>query len=324
MSKLDAERGRARSAIRRRKSINKVLISIPLQQDFAFTSGRHATLVFKHLTYRYECVIGMGLAPRQRCKHRNNSVWKNVRRSEKTHVEMQDHAPHPIEHCDRNNKISKVFVADDHPVFCEIIKAIIGETKDFVVVGSANNGEGALSALASLEVDLLLLDLLLPELSGLEVLERLKQSGSAVKTIVYSGVISDAVVAGSFSRGACAVLPKSARLDEFWSTLRAVSADKIVISSRSGDVLRNFIKQKTTRENLGQTDLAIVRMLALQRTVKEISADLNMSKSAIYKARTRIMHRLGLNRSDEILECARSLGLIAPAHYPTSNGSGQL
>lgn len=265
--------------------------------------------------------------PRYWEKNKTYSEWKYIWKSEKSlrnHMEMQKYTPYEITPCNPKNKISKVFVADDHPVFSELIKAIIGETKDFVVVGSASNGEAVLSALASLDVDLLLLDLLLPELSGLEVLERLKQSGSAVKTIVYSGVISDAVVADSFSRGACAVLPKSARMDEFWSTLRAVSADKIVINSRSGDILRNFIKQKTTRVNLGQTDLAIVRMLALQRTVKEISADLNMSKSAIYKARTRIMDRLGLNRSDDILECARSLGLIAPAHYPTSNGIGQL
>ncbi len=208
-------------------------------------------------------------------------------------------------------KISyRVFVVDDHPIFSDVLAELLNQSGDFVVAGSASNGEEALTRLATLEVDILLLDLMLPGISGLEVLERLRGIDFAAKTVVYSGVATDESIAAAFAQGVSAFIEKSAGVDELLTSLRSVMKGEFPMNSRMSSVLRAVVRQRTARKDLAPSDLLILRRLALRHTAKEIADELGMSASAVYKARTRIGTRLGLSGRAGFFAAAASLGLV--------------
>jgi two-component system nitrate/nitrite response regulator NarL len=204
----------------------------------------------------------------------------------------------------------RVFVVDDHPIFSDVLAELLNQSGDFVVAGSASNGEEALTRLASMEVDVLLLDLMLPGISGLEVLERLRGMDFAAKTVVYSGVATDEAIAAAFAQGVSAFIEKSAGVDELLTSLRSVMKGEFPMNSRMSSVLRAVVRQRTARKDLAPSDLLILRRLALRHTAKEISDELGMSASAVYKARTRIGARLGLSGRAGFFSAAASLGLV--------------
>ncbi len=187
----------------------------------------------------------------------------------------------------------RIFLVDDHPVFAQMLAEVLNQSGDFVVVGSAGDGRTALAMLAELEVDVLLLDLMLPVISGLEVLAQLRQKRSAVRTVVLSGVASDESIATAFVLGACAVVEKSAEVNELFDALRTVARGGFPMNSRVSGVLRTVVRQRTAGKELAQSDLLILRRLELHYTVKKIADELGLSASAVYKARTRIRHRMG-------------------------------
>ena len=204
-------------------------------------------------------------------------------------------------------------MVDDHPIFAQVLAELLNQSGDFVVVGSAGDGRTALAMLAGLKVDVLLLDLMLPGISGLEVLDQLRQKRSAVRTVVYSGVASDESIAAAFAFGACAVVEKSAEVNELFDALRTVARGGFPMNSRMSGVLRAVVRQRTAGKELGLSDLLILRRLALHNTAKEIADELGLSASAVYKARKRIMHRMGLTERGGFLGAASRLGLISPA-----------
>lgn len=204
----------------------------------------------------------------------------------------------------------RVFVVDDHPIFTEVLAELLNQSGEFLVVGSAGDGRTALAMMAEMQVDLLLLDLMLPDLSGLEVLEQLRLKRSTVRIVVYSGMASDESIAAAYSRGACAVLEKSAHVNELMETLRAVMRGEFPMNSRMSGVLREMVRQRTVSNGLGRTDLLILRRLAMRHTAKEIAVELESSVSAVYKARTRIMRRMGLTSRSGFAQAAESLGLV--------------
>jgi DNA-binding NarL/FixJ family response regulator len=164
--------------------------------------------------------------------------------------------------------------------------------------------------LETLQVDILLLDLMLPGISGLEVLERLRGSKCVTRTVVYSGIATDESIAAAFAEGVSAFIEKSSGAEELLTSLRAVVRGEFPMNSRMSSVLRSVVRQRTARKDLAPSDLLILRRLALRHTAKEIADELGMSASAVYKARMRIGSRLGLSGRAGFFSAAASLGLV--------------
>lgn len=204
----------------------------------------------------------------------------------------------------------RVFVVDDHPIFSDVLAELLNQSGDFAVVGSASSGEEALARLEALPVDILLLDLMLPGISGLEVLERLRGRDGVMRTVVYSGMATDESIAAAFAQGVSAFIEKSAGVEELLASLRAVVRGEFPMNARMSGVLRAVVRQRMARKDLAASDLLILRRLALRHTAKEIADELGMSASAVYKARTRIATRMGLSGRAGFYSAAASLGLV--------------
>ena len=220
--------------------------------------------------------------------------------------------------------LPRVYIVDDHPVFVGMLSELLNHSGYFQVVGSAGDGATALNELSRVEVDVLLLDLLMPGMSGLELLERLKDQRRRIRTAVFSGVSSDEAIAAAFARGASAVLGKYAPIPELINALRAVAAGESPMNSHTSGVLRALVQQRTLGRDLGKTDMSVLRRLAVHRTVKEIADELSMSKSAIYKSRCRIMQKLGVTQASRLPSAARKLGLVFSVDGMAAQTNGSL
>ena len=216
---------------------------------------------------------------------------------------------------------SRVFIVDDHPILSEVLTELLNRTDDFTVVGVAKDAETALKQLEGLAVDILVLDLMLPGMGGLELLEALRVARSRMKVVMCSGVGSDNAIMEAYSQGVSAFLEKSTGVEELVSTLRAVADGKFPLNSRMGELLRDHVRRRKVFKPLAAGDMLILRRLSNGQTVKEIAGELGISMSGVYKARERIKTRMNIKGTAGFFHVAMSLGLISPSAAPTSQGA---
>lgn len=211
---------------------------------------------------------------------------------------------------------SRVFIVDDHPILSEVLADMLNRTDDFTVVGVATDGERALKQLEGLSVDILLLDLMLPGMGGLELLEAVRATRAQMKVVMCSGVGGDNAIMEAYSQGVSAYVEKSTGVDELFSTLRAVAAGKFPLNSRMGGLIRAQVRRRKAFKPLAAGDLLILRRLSNGQSLKEIAGELGISASGVYKARARIKARMNIKGAAGFFHVAMSLGLVYPAMTP--------
>src|ERR687893_2069160 len=118
----------------------------------------------------------------------------------------------------------RLLVADDHPMLREGLVAVLGTQPDFEVVGEAADGEEVVRLAASLDPDVILLDLEMPGTDGVEALEKLRDAGSRARTIVFTAYNTDERILGSLRAGARGYLLKGASRQEIFGAIRTVQA----------------------------------------------------------------------------------------------------
>ena len=118
---------------------------------------------------------------------------------------------------------TRILIADSNQDFCRLISEAFSRESDLEVVGVAGDGVEALRLLAELNPDLLLMDLVLPKLDGLELLRRLPESGAKCSIIVLSGFVNSKVIADCSARGADYFMPKPCDIPALLSRIRQLS-----------------------------------------------------------------------------------------------------
>lgn len=205
---------------------------------------------------------------------------------------------------------TRVFLIDDHPLYSTVLTEILRDSGDFEMVGSATDGAAAITFLKEYPVDLVLVDLMLPGMSGIEVLETLRDLKLPVKAVVFSGLGTDESIAATFSLGACAYVEKSVEVKELLETLRAVARGEFPLNARTSDVLRGMVRQRTRAKPLASPDLMILKRLAGHASAKEIAEEMGLSLSGVYKARARLATRLGTDNWEGFAAAAANYGLV--------------
>jgi DNA-binding NarL/FixJ family response regulator len=214
-------------------------------------------------------------------------------------------------HAPRAKSPIRTFIVDDHPIFAEVLAEMLNRSGDFTVVGVANDGETALKRLAGLAVDIVIVDLMLPGMGGLELLEALRANRTEARLVMCSGLGTDSVIVEAYAQGVSAFVEKSMAVEELFSTLRAVAAGNFPLNSRMSELLRDFVWQRKSVKPLVAGDMLILRRLAMGRALKEIADELGISASAAYKARARIKARMNIKGAAGFFQVAMSLGLVS-------------
>lgn len=200
-------------------------------------------------------------------------------------------------------------VVEDQTTLRELLQELLADRAGYTVELAAD-GAAALEALEKRSFDLVLLDLVLPDMHGLELLPRLAKSHTRV--LVLTAQARPGVVKEAMERGAHAVVTKGAPLRELREAIDRVSAGGVYYSSESSALLREAAFAPMRDEQLTQRQREILRGVASGLSSKEIAARLSISEKTVSNHRARIMERLGVHDVASLTRYAVSLGLVDP------------
>ena len=208
----------------------------------------------------------------------------------------------------------RIVLADDHKVVREGIRALIEKEADIEVAGEADNGLEAIRLTEEKQPDIVLLDIAMPDLNGLEVARRIRESWPRIRIIALSAYESSQYVLGMINAGASGYLLKEVAFGEVRDAIRTVAAGEVYLSSKvAGTVVDGYLhKTAGTGEavaSLSDREREVLQLLAEGHTVKEIAAKLFISIKTVEVHRWKLMKKLGLRNIAELIKFAIREGI---------------
>lgn len=201
----------------------------------------------------------------------------------------------------------RLLIVDDHPVVREGLASMLQREPDIEIVGRAENGTEAISMFRSIKPDIALVDLSLPDLSGVEVITHVRTQLPDARFIVLSVHRKEDEVYRAISAGARAYLQKDVAVGELLNAIRTVHAGSRYLSTAIADSLADHFSGTTLTPR--ETD--VLRRLVSGKTNKELAQELKLSEKTVKAHLSSILDKLGVcNRSQAIMVAVRR-GLVA-------------
>jgi DNA-binding NarL/FixJ family response regulator len=208
----------------------------------------------------------------------------------------------------------RVMIVDDHTVVRDGISTLIDSQDDFEVVGKASDGQEAVERAPAIRPDVVLMDLRMPRMDGVEAMRRLRAELTDVKCIVLTTFDTDSYIFEAIEAGARGFLLKDASREELFRAIRGVHAGESLIepsvAARVLDRMASLARGETTGPSLSERELQVLEELARGRANKEIAASLSLSESTVKTYVARIFGKLDASGRTEAVTKALQLGLI--------------
>jgi len=207
----------------------------------------------------------------------------------------------------------RLVIVDDHPVVRQGVRNMLAYQPDIEVVGEAADAASCFRCLQELEVDLVLLDVRLPDMSGIEVARRLKREHPQIRVIILTTYDDDEFLTNALAAGAEGYLLKSVSPAVLTAAIRQVATGERLLSPSLVDTLiRDYqrVSQAYTRRDLSEEQLQILRLIAEGATNREIAEVIFVSETTAKRKVQEILELLGAaNRAQAAAEAARR-GLV--------------
>lgn len=207
-----------------------------------------------------------------------------------------------------------VLIADDHTVVRQGLKQILSSDPQLSVIGEAADGNEVLSALESLKVDALVLDITMPGRNGLDVLKEVKRRRPTLPVLVLSMHPEDQFAIRILRAGAAGYITKESAPEELVGALRKVCSGGKYVSPQLAERLAVFIEDEITRpphEKLSDREFEVLRMLALGKTVSEVAEELLLSVKTVSTYRSRVLEKMKMTSNAELTRYALQNDLIS-------------
>ncbi|MCB9177052.1 MAG: response regulator transcription factor [Caldilineae bacterium] len=206
----------------------------------------------------------------------------------------------------------RVVVADDHHLVREGIVTLLNRSGEIEVVGEASDGAAALALVAQAAPDVLVLDLTMPGVDGLEVLRRLSASASTVSTVILSVHAESALVQEVLAAGARGFVPKAAVTEELILAIRAARHGASYLSPAASAALLQPVAPRPSEPAVGlsQREREVLAHVAAGLTSRAIAAELGLSVKTVERHRSNLMAKLGVGNVVDLLRTAIRLQLI--------------
>ncbi|MCX6005746.1 MAG: response regulator transcription factor [Chloroflexi bacterium] len=208
----------------------------------------------------------------------------------------------------------KILIVDDHPVVREGIGAMLKREPDFKIVGEASNGLEAVEQARELSPDVILMDLRMPEMDGVEAISRIKEAKPEVKFIILTTFSDDEYIFKGIAAGARAYLLKDAPREELFKAIRAVSRGEsliqTVVASRVLDKLAELSRKNPGAETLSEREVEVLRLMAKGVSNSNIAEELSITQSTVKTHITSIFQKLNVTTRTEAVTTALKRGII--------------
>ncbi len=204
----------------------------------------------------------------------------------------------------------RVLLADDHAMFRLGIRRILSTEDGIEVVGEVGDGLDVFGFLADNEVDVLVLDLSLPGLSGLQILGRIGDEAPRVSVVVLTMYPEDHFAASLIRQGAGAYISKSSSPDELVKAIRVVADGGIYLTSKLRAIEERGTSGSRPHERLSPRETQVFMSLIGGKTVSETAAEIDLAVSTVSTVVSRIKDKLGAGSVADLVLYAHRVGLL--------------
>jgi two-component system invasion response regulator UvrY len=209
----------------------------------------------------------------------------------------------------------RVLVADDHAVVRRGVVQILDEAPDLVAAGEASSGRQVLQKVQENDYDVLVLDIGMPDGSGLEVLHQLRTLRPDLRVLILSMYPERQYALRALKAGAAGYLTKESAPDELVAAVRRIAqGGKYITQSLAEELTAALVgeAEKTPEEILSDREFQVVCMLAEGKTIAGIAEELSLSVKTISTYRARVLEKLNLSNTAEIIRYAFEHKLVEP------------
>jgi RNA polymerase sigma factor (sigma-70 family) len=218
----------------------------------------------------------------------------------------------------RQTERLRVLIADDHPMVRQVIRRACEDRAALQIVGEAAFGVEAIEKCIDLQPDVLVLDLGLPDLDGIEVIKRLRDMNLSVRILVITGRDDRATVLSVLREGADGYLEKTGSVDRIGAAIEAVASGtrlfslehRQVLQEEIGDIARRMREMASASANLSRRERQVLGLIGEGLTTRQMARRLGVSERTIESHISRLYQKLGVRTRVQALHRAAGLGLI--------------
>ncbi|MES9962260.1 MAG: response regulator transcription factor [Candidatus Sedimenticola sp. 20ELBAFRAG] len=207
----------------------------------------------------------------------------------------------------------RILLADDHVMFREGLEKVLNETDGLLVSDAVSDGAEVLKKLVNQDWDVLVLDIAMSGLGGIDVLKSLKARKSSMKVLVLSMYPPEQYAIRVLKAGAAGYLTKGSSISELVSAIRQVAQGKKYINPAVASLLSDNLLgdiEYAPHEILSEREYQVMCHLAKGRTVSDVAELLSLSRNTVSTYRTRILKKMNLKNNAELAHYAVSQGLV--------------
>ena len=211
------------------------------------------------------------------------------------------------------NEPIRILVADDHPVLRDGLIAVLSTQSDFTVVGEAGSGAEAVRKAEELQPDVILLDLEMPEMDGVEALKLMRESRPDTRVIIFTVFDTDERILSAVRAGARGYILKGAPRDQVFDAIRVVHTGGSLLQPIVATRLLERISRGTEGSKISSVtprELDVLRLLARGLQNKEIAVDLGITERTVKFHVGSILSKMGAGNRTEAVTIAVQRGLI--------------
>jgi len=209
-----------------------------------------------------------------------------------------------------------VVIADDHPLFRDGLRALLESVDDMVVVGEATTGDEVIELVTSVRPDVILMDIKMPGLNGIEATRRIVQTNDLVNILIITMFEDDESVFAAIRAGARGYLLKGAAQAETLRAIRAVANGEAIFGPTIAERVMQYFRQRSTKTSLPaafpeltEREYEVLTLIAQRRTNAEIAAKLVLSPKTVRNHVSNIFSKLNVADRTEAMMAARVAGL---------------
>lgn len=205
----------------------------------------------------------------------------------------------------------RIVIADDHAIFRDGLKRLLATQDDFRIVGEAADGKEAIGLAASLKPDILLLDLAMPRVPGMEVLRELAQQEVAVRTILLTAAIQPFAVTSALQLGARGIVLKASPPELLLRSIRAVHEGQFWVGSEAVTAWARTGQPSSSGFGLTTREVEIIAAIKEGNSNREIASKLAISEETVKRHLSNIYGKLGVSSRLElaVLASEQHLGI---------------
>lgn len=213
----------------------------------------------------------------------------------------------------------KVILVDDHRIVRDGIRMLIEDMEGIAVISEAGSAREMLAILKDKTPDVAIIDISMPDMSGIELTEHLKEHNPGIRVLILSMYTSEDFIFNSIKAGASGYLPKNTTKNELQEAIRSIaSGNEYFSDSISNVILKSYVKKAKAEQNLEEKGLdllstreeEVLRLFCEGNSNREIADTLFISTRTVESHKNHIMHKLGLKSTVDLIKFAIKSSII--------------